>query len=109
MFAAQRIEQAQKHHGRRLHKNHYAYGKDPRDHIYYYRDIDQKEIDLVYVKADNIYPIEIKKGLNPTKPTKNFDVLKKYKLDIKTGLFIDTCDKIRPINEHAYTFPAYLI
>lgn len=90
-------------------KNHYAYNKDPKDHIFYYRDIDQKEIDLVYIKANDIYPIEIKKGLNPPRATKNFDVLKKYKLNIKPGLIIDTCDKIRPLNENAYTFPAYLI
>lgn len=90
-------------------KNLYAYNKDPKEHLYYYRDIDQKEIDLIYVNADSIYPIEIKKGLAPTKPTKNFDVLNKYKLNVKPGLVIDSCDKIRPINEKAYTFPVYLL
>ena len=72
-------------------------------------DIDQKEIDLVYVRAEDIFPIEIKKGIAPTKPTKNFRVLEKYKLNIKPGLIIDNCDKIRPINEEAYAFPVYLL
>ena len=90
-------------------KNFYAYNKDPKEYLFYYRDIDQKEIDLIYVNAGDIYPIEVKKGIAPTKPTKNFDVLSKYKLNIKPGLIIDSCEKIRPINEKAYTFPIYLL
>lgn len=90
-------------------KNFYAYNKDPKESLFYYRDIDQKEIDLIYINAEDIYPIEIKKGVAPTKPSKNFDVLSKYKLNIKPGLIIDNCDKIRPINEKAYTFPIYLL
>ena len=50
--------------------------------IYYYRDTDKKEIDLLYIEGNDIYPIEIKKSLAPTKPTKNFSVLKKYKMNI---------------------------
>lgn len=90
-------------------KNFYAYNKDPKEFLFYYRDTDQKEIDLIYVNSGNIYPIEIKKGIAPTKPTKNFDILSKYKLNIKPGIIIDSCDKIRPINEKAYTFPIHLL
>ena len=56
-----------------------------------------------------IYPIEIKKGETPNKPTKNFNVLLKYNMEIKPGLVVDCCDKIRPINDKAYTFPVYLL
>lgn len=90
-------------------KSFYAYNKDISSSLFYYRDIDQKEIDLLYVEGNDIYPIEIKKGINPTKPTKNFSVLEKYKMNIKPGLVIDTCDKIRAINEKAYMFPVYLL
>ncbi|MBO4797876.1 MAG: ATP-binding protein [Candidatus Methanomethylophilaceae archaeon] len=90
-------------------KNFYAYNKDPSKNLFHYRDIDRKEIDLLFVEGDIIYPIEIKKGTSPTKPTKNFDVLEKYKLRIMPGLVIDTCDRIRAINEKAYTFPVYLL
>lgn len=90
-------------------KNFYAYNRDPSDNLFYYRDIDKKEIDLLYVEGGCIYPIEIKKSASPVKPTKNFDVLEKYKLTIKPGLVIDTCDRIRAINEKAYAFPVYLI
>ena len=90
-------------------KSFYAYNKDPSEKLFYYRDIDRKEIDLLFVEGNNIYPIEIKKSTSPNKPTKNFDVLEKYKLNIMPGLVIDTCDKIRAINEKAFAIPVYLL
>lgn len=36
--------------------------------LYYYRDKDQKEIDLIYVEGDVLFPIEIKKGISPNCP-----------------------------------------
>ena len=90
-------------------KSFWNHLKDVSGTLFYYRDIDQKEVDLLYVEADCIYPIEIKKGIAPNKPTKNFNVLSKYQMEIKPGLVIDCTDKIRPINELAYTFPAYLL
>ena len=90
-------------------KNMYSFNKDPKSYLFYYRDKDQKEIDLLYVDQANIYPIEIKKGIMPNKPTKNFNVLKKYGLNIKPGLVINNCEKIRPINEAAYYYPVYLL
>ena len=44
--------------------------------IYYYRDKDKKEIDLIIEKDGVLYPIEIKMSANPTKGmAKNFSVL----------------------------------
>ncbi len=90
-------------------KSFYNFNINVKNYLYYYRDIDQKEVDLLYVENNAIYPIEIKKGENPSKPNKNFNVLRKYGLEIKEGLVIDTCDKIRPINEMVYTYPVYLL
>ena len=90
-------------------KNCYAHNIDPDWVLYYYRDIDQKEVDLLYIKNNAIYPIEIKKNESPKNPAKNFTVLSKYKMKIEKGLIIDTCDKIRPINEKAYAYPVYLL
>lgn len=92
-----------------LIKNFYAHGQAPKDFLFYYRDTDQKEIDLLYVDGVNIYPIEIKQGITPKKATKNFGVLDKYHLNVANGLIIDSCDKIRPINEHCYYIPIYLL
>lgn len=90
-------------------KSYFNAGIDVASHLYYYRDIDQREIDLLYVDEDAIYPIEVKKGEAPNKPTKNFNVLSKYHMEIKPGLVVDCCDKMRPINEKAYIFPVYLL
>ncbi len=90
-------------------KSFYNFGKEFESTLFYYRDIDQREIGLLYVEADAIYPIEIKKGIAPSKPDKNFNVLKKYGKQIKQGLVVDCTDKIRPINENAYCFPVYLL
>ena len=56
-------------------KSYYNAGKCPP--IYYYRDTDGKEIDLIIEQNNTLYPIEIKKSANLQKDAcKNFDVLK---------------------------------
>ena len=92
-----------------LIKNYYSNNMDPQSEVFYYRDIDQKEIDILIVKQGAIYPIEIKKNNSPTKSTKNFSILEKYKMEIKPGLVVDTCDKIRPINDKAYFYPVSIL
>lgn len=54
--------------------------------MYYYRDIDKKEIDLLIEKGDKLYPIEVKKAKNPAHADKNFDVLKVFKKQIEPGI-----------------------
>lgn len=56
-------------------KSYYNAGKHP--DLYYYRDIDDKKIDLLIIEGTDIYPIEIKKSKNPSNPDKNFNVLDK--------------------------------
>lgn len=90
-------------------KNLEAHSIDPDKYLYYYRDCDQKEVDLLYVDLKGITPIEIKKSTSPSKPTKNFNVLNKYKLPILKGLVIDNVEKIMPINEMAYSYPVYML
>ncbi|MBQ6519519.1 MAG: ATP-binding protein [Anaerolineaceae bacterium] len=92
-----------------LIKNLYAHSIDPKDILFYYRDVDQKEIDLLYIKENAIYPIEIKTGSSPKNPTRNFSALQKYHMPVKSGLIIDICDKIRPVNDLAYTYPIHLL
>lgn len=79
------------------------------DNIYYYRDKDQHEVDLIIGSYDSIYPIEIKKGINPVSHSKRFTILKKYKKDINVGLIIDSSDKVFPINDEVYYCPIDLI
>lgn len=79
------------------------------DDIYYYRDKDQHDVDIIIESFDSIYPIEIKKGINPVSHTKKFTILKKYKKIINIGLVIDSSDKVFPINEEVYYCPIDLI
>ena len=84
-------------------------GVDPAQYLYYYRDIDKKEVDILLVKNGAIYPVEIKKGISPAKPTKNFSVLGKYGMPIMRGMVIDNTDVIRAINDSAFSFPVSLL
>lgn len=68
-----------------LVKNAYAYNMDPKQFLFYYRDKDQKETDILYVTPEKIIPIEIKAGIAPVKATKNFPVLSKCNMEIGTG------------------------
>lgn len=86
-------------------KNLTSHGVDPKMHLYYYRDKDQKEIDLIYAEADVLYPIEIKKGVSPNHPDKHFEVLKKYSDNVSTGLVFCMSSKLQPINKNCWLVP----
>lgn len=86
-------------------KNFTSNGIDPKMFLYYYRDKDQKEIDLVYVEGDTLYPIEIKKGINPSNPDKNFEVLKKYSNSVATGIVLCMTNKLQPISKNCWLVP----
>ena len=77
--------------------------------LYYYRDRDQKEVDLIYVRNQTLYPIEIKKGIGKDKADKNFKILEQYKMPVATGLIIDTSDRIFPLNKDSYYCPVGMI
>lgn len=88
-------------------KSFYNAGK-PAD-LYYYRDIDKCEIDLLYVEGGAIYPMEIKKSKNPTGADKNFERLVKLGLEVKPGLVICMNDEVRPYSRNAWYCPVSVI
>lgn len=78
--------------------------------LYYYRDKDKKEIDLLIVKDGTIYPLEIKKTASPSKKdTRHFSVLNKLNLPIGPGAVICMSDKTMPITENIQAIPANAI
>ena len=89
-------------------KSYYNSGK-PIDNLYYYRDIDKKEIDLLIVGANCIYPIEIKKSKEPKKPDANLSALDKFNLEIKPELVICMSDEVIPYNRKCYLVPVAII
>ena len=92
-----------------LIKNFYNFGLEPEQYLYYYRDIDKKEVDILLVKDGALYPVEIKKGIAPSKPTKNFNVLSKYNMPVMQGMVIDIVEKIRVLNDNTFVFPVSLL
>ena len=88
-------------------KSYYNIGKEPP--VFYYRDIDQKEIDLLIVEGDKVYPIEIKQAKMPTSPDKNFTVLDKLGLKIMPGLILCMTNELFPISKNVYLCPISLI
>lgn len=84
-------------------KSYYNAGKRP--DLYYYRDIDGKEIDLLLVEGDKVYPMEIKKAKVPEHADKNFRVLEKLKLDVQPGVILCMADELFPYNRNAWYFP----
>lgn len=71
-----------------LVKNFHGFNREAREYIFYYRDIDRKEIDILYVEQNKIFPIEIKLAVQPKNPTRHFKVLSKYSMEIQLGLII---------------------
>lgn len=85
-------------------KSYYNAGKRP--DLYYYRDIDGKEIDLLFAEGDKIYPVEIKKAKAPDRADKNFSVLDKLKKDIQPGVILCMADEMLPFSRDVWYFPA---
>jgi hypothetical protein len=88
-------------------KSFYNEGKDL--NLYYYRDIDKKEVDLLIVNADGITPVEIKKAKSPSDAGKNFPVLKKLGLPVKPALVICMADELVPYSRDVWLCPLSLI
>lgn len=85
-------------------KSYWHNGKEA--HVYYYRDADQKEIDLL-IEANNIlYPIEFKKTASPSpKDVRHFHVLKKLEKNIGQGGVLCLTEHDIPISREATAFP----
>ena len=78
--------------------------------LYYYRDKDQKEIDLIIHENDILYPIEIKKSGNPSpSAVKNFNALKNTGLKVGSGSLICLANDLLPLNDLNWIVPAWLL
>lgn len=81
-------------------------GLNPNRYLYYYRDNNKYEIDLIIEYNDKLYPIEIKKGKHPSKDCiKNFSVLSDLKREIAPGIVLCNIDNIYPIDKNNWYVP----
>lgn len=103
-----------------IYKSYLNARKEPP--IFYYRDKDQKEIDLLLLQNGVISPIEIKKSASPGKTDiKNFSVLEpvtreaafdgieSLKVEIGTGNVICMANDLLPLDEKNWYVPVWLI
>ncbi len=103
-----------------IYKSYLNAGKEPP--IFYYRDKDQKEIDLLIYQNGSISPVEIKKAASPGRiAAKNFKVLapvqepeifggmSELKVNIETGSVICMARDLLPLDEKNWYVPVWLI
>ena len=104
-----------------IYKSYLNAGK--RSPLYYYRDTNKKEIDLIIFQDGVVYPIEIKKNASPQNATKNFSVLKPIeagegpdrfgasalKTQIGTGAVICMASDLIPVDHKNWYVPAWII
>ena len=78
--------------------------------IYYYRDKDTKEIDIIMEGDGKLYPMEIKKTTTPASQlTRVFNVIDKSPLIRGTGAILCTSNKLTAFNSENLVVPIMLI
>jgi hypothetical protein len=77
-----------------------------REPFYFYRDKDQKEVDLIIVKDGVVYPLEFKKSATPTKnDVRLFKTLESLALPIGQGGVICLTLQSLPITDTVSSIP----
>jgi len=89
-------------------KSYWYNGKTP--YFYFYRDKDQKEIDLIIEQDNTLYPIEIKKSATPSlNAANNFALLAKLNQRVGQGAVLCLRQKDIPLSAEVDAIPiAYL-
>ena len=78
--------------------------------MYYFRDKQQHEIDIILESNGLLHPIEIKKSSNPTlSMTKSFDVLKKAEIKLGQGAIICMKEKLSALDKDTLIIPVWYI
>ena len=89
-------------------KTYHNAGQEP--FLYYYRDKDAREIDLILERDGKLFPIEIKKMASPPKKlTKVFDLIDKSPLQRGTGAILCMADQLGAFDQNNLIVPISLI
>ena len=89
-------------------KSYWHNGVEP--HFYYFRDIDQREVDLIIETGDAFYPVEFKKTATPSKTaSRHFRLLEKLGKRVGHGSVLCFVEQAIPLSETVTAVPiAYL-
>ena len=106
-----------------VYKSYINCGKRPP--LYFYRDSNRKEIDLIILQGSTVHPVEIKKSSSPANATRHFTVLKPItrepdeaerfagvshlKTEVGTGAVICLASDVLPLGKDNWLVPAWLI
>jgi predicted AAA+ superfamily ATPase len=89
-------------------KSYYNCGREP--FVYYYRDKDTKEIDLIIEGNGKLFPIEIKKTATPDiRLTRVFSVIAKSPLQRGTSAILCTAEKLSAFDKDNLIVPIWMI
>jgi hypothetical protein len=89
-------------------KSYWHHGR--RAPLYYYRDKDQKEIDLLLVQDGIVYPVEIKKTSVPSKDdVRHFQALERLGLPVGPGAVVCLAEQALPLSSTTQIVPAWMI
>ncbi len=99
-----------------IYKSYLYAAKEPP--LFYYRDKDKKEIDLLLHYDGALYPIEIKKAaspgseaikhfkvLDPVAAPEQFGALEQYQLEVGTGAVVCMLSNLLPIDKKTGMYP----
>jgi hypothetical protein len=85
-------------------KSYWHSGESPA--IYFYRDKEKREVDLILEENGKLYPLEIKQKSNPNMDDiKNFSALSQFKKEIASGGVLCTAPTYLPLGKNDYTIP----
>ncbi len=82
----------------------------PEPYLYFYRDRDAKEIDVILEGDGRLCPLEIKKTATPDKRlTRVFSVIEKGPLQLGTGAVLCMADKFSAFDSNHLIVPIWMI
>ena len=78
--------------------------------VYYYRDKEGKEIDLLFVQDQMFYPLEVRKSISPRREwAASFTALDRFKRGWAEGGVVCLCREILPLSDKVAAIPLGLI
>jgi predicted AAA+ superfamily ATPase len=79
-------------------------------HFYYYRDADQREVDLIIESDNTLYPVEFKRTATPSKTaSSSFSALKKFNKTIGPGAVICFVEQDVPLSKEVTAIPVHYL
>lgn len=89
-------------------KSYQNAGLEP--YLYFYRDRDSKEIDVILEGDGKLFPLEIKKTATPDKRiVKTFEVINKSPLNLGTGAVLCMADQFGAFDRNNLIIPIWMI